>query len=204
MVVNSRLHTPQTSTCSLSVQPTRGHQFRSSFSSTFKPANLPTFKLPVPVPFLPNFPSCYPVCFHTNTNCPFCKPFVLTFIQIARGVGYPLQQKHSKKSHQQQKPEESMTIEERNGPPRMAIGIFRKRLGEAPRAAVLREFQGLGTKILCAALRTNCLTARGGNGSLAEKIGANSPLPVRAPSPKYEGGLWFLSPLFGSRSCCRL
>jgi len=34
---------------------------------------------------LPNFAPCHLLCFHPNTNCPICKPFVLIFIQIAGG-----------------------------------------------------------------------------------------------------------------------
>src|SRR6266849_5062588 len=36
---------------------------------------------------LPVSPPCYPVCFHTNTNCPICKPFVLITMQQYPGVG---------------------------------------------------------------------------------------------------------------------
>ena len=31
----------------------------------------------------------YLFSFHTNTNCPFCKPFVLITMRIARGGRYP-------------------------------------------------------------------------------------------------------------------
>ncbi len=36
---------------------------------------------------LPIFAPCYLVCFHANTNCPVCKPFVFITIRIAGG-GY--------------------------------------------------------------------------------------------------------------------
>ena len=36
------------------------------------------------------FAPCYPLCFHANTNCPFCNSFLLITIRIARGVACPL------------------------------------------------------------------------------------------------------------------
>jgi hypothetical protein len=33
----------------------------------------------------------YPLCFHANTNCPFCNPFALITMQIAGGWGYLLE-----------------------------------------------------------------------------------------------------------------
>src|SRR6266849_3129393 len=75
LVVNSRRHARHTYLCCSVCHPL----LVSRESSESKDCSINDL--------LPVSPPCYPVCFHTNTNCPICKPFVLITMQQYPGVG---------------------------------------------------------------------------------------------------------------------
>src|SRR5260370_23837439 len=75
LVVNSRRHARHTYLCCSVCHPL----LVSRESSESKDCSINAL--------LPVFAPRYPVCFHTNTNCPICKPFVLIAMQQYPGVG---------------------------------------------------------------------------------------------------------------------